>query len=728
MLMTRRQFMRVAVRGGASLALMSVPFYSRALPADSPPAFELDLDGQMFSPPSDPAEWPAFQLALKEWREETRTGMRYSDALYRRPEFAWAASNYSCCFLMLCDETFYDWGRGRYTVDAFLDRHEREFGGFDSLVLWHAYPRIGVDPRNQFDFYRDQPGGLDGLRDAVRQLLRRGVRTYIDYNPWDVSTRREDKPDMDAVVDLVGALEVDGIFLDTMRQGASDFRAKLDAVRPGVILESEGAVPLENVYDHHASWAQGFADSPVPGVMRHKWFERRHMQHQIKRWHRDHAGELHAAWMNGSGMMVWENVFGSLLPWSPRDRSVLRAMVPIQRRYTAIFQSEGWTPMVPTEQHGVYASVWEADGVRLWTMVNRLWSAVTGPLLRVADSPGHSYFDLVAGKGAGIQVDVQTALLSGDIPPRGIGCFISGAQADLGEGFQEFLRRQSQVNARADTDTRPPQIETRLLSSAATAHASDLPGGMIEIPAASLELTMAMRTRECGFYDSSPPVCAEEDWAHCFASVVTVRRHAVLPHFAIDETLVTNAEFARFLQASGYRPTHVENFLKHWGGTQLPSQLADHPVVYVDLDDARAYTKWAGKRLPTEEEWQYAAQGADGRRYPWGERFDAARCNGGEGGGTTPVKAFPTGRSPFGCYDMCGNVWQWTESERSDGRTRFCILRGGSWFTAAGSIWYTDGGPRPANFAVKFLRTWPGLDRSSTIGFRCVADLERPRR
>ncbi|MCX5672872.1 MAG: SUMF1/EgtB/PvdO family nonheme iron enzyme, partial [Planctomycetota bacterium] len=123
------------------------------------------------------------------------------------------------------------------------------------------------------------------------------------------------------------------------------------------------------------------------------------------------------------------------------------------------------------------------------------------------------------------------------------------------------------------------------------------------------------------------------------------------------------------------------------------------------------------------EEWQYAAQGADVRKYPWGEQMKPGRCNGGETGGTTSVKAFPGGRSPFGCYDMCGNVWQWTESERSDGRTRFCIIRGGSWFTAKGSNWYVDGGPRPANFATKFLMTWPGLDRCSTIGFRCTVDL-----
>jgi formylglycine-generating enzyme required for sulfatase activity len=195
----------------------------------------------------------------------------------------------------------------------------------------------------------------------------------------------------------------------------------------------------------------------------------------------------------------------------------------------------------------------------------------------------------------------------------------------------------------------------------------------------------------------------------------------------MDETLVTNAQFGEFLKASRYRPRHGEDFLKHWTRGRPPAGLEDHPVVNVDLDDARAYADWAGKRLPTEEEWQYAAQGADGRKYPWGEEMEPGRCNAGETGGTTPVKAFPRGRSPVGCYDMCGNVWQWTESERSDSRTSFCIIRGGAFYAAKGSGWYVDGGPRPANFATKFLLTWPGLDRCSTIGFRCVADLSAAR-
>jgi len=204
--------------------------------------------------------------------------------------------------------------------------------------------------------------------------------------------------------------------------------------------------------------------------------------------------------------------------------------------------------------------------------------------------------------------------------------------------------------------------------------------------------------------------------------MVRFERPVRLEPYAIDLTPVTNRQYAVFLRQSGYRPDDAENFLKHWDEGRVPPGLEDHPVVYVDLEDARAYARWAGKRLPTEEEWQYAAQGPEGREYPWGDAWEEGRSNDGSTGGTTSVTAFPSGRSPFGCYDMCGNVWEWTESQRGDGRTRFCILKGGSYYKAEGSHWYADGGPQTCRFAAKFLLTWPGLDRCATIGFRCVVD------
>jgi formylglycine-generating enzyme required for sulfatase activity len=227
--------------------------------------------------------------------------------------------------------------------------------------------------------------------------------------------------------------------------------------------------------------------------------------------------------------------------------------------------------------------------------------------------------------------------------------------------------------------------------------------------------------RECGFYEV-PNIVYPDLRFHNLHREWSMSRRVSLPPYALDLTPVTNRQFDEFLRASGYIPPHPENFLLHWVNERIPDGLEEHPVVYVSLEDARAYADWAGKRLPTEAEWQFAAQGFAAHRYPWGDEWQPDACNYGQVGGTTPVKQFPQGRSPFGCYDLCGNVWEWTESERSDGRNRFAILKGGSFYRAEGSAWYADGGAKPNDFAAKFLLMYPGLDRCATIGLRCAVD------
>jgi formylglycine-generating enzyme required for sulfatase activity len=317
-------------------------------------------------------------------------------------------------------------------------------------------------------------------------------------------------------------------------------------------------------------------------------------------------------------------------------------------------------------------------------------------------------------------------VLSGRLRPRGVGAFLCGRSEELGDDFAAFLAGQAALDARAGeatdfparTAVRTPVRRTRPYRRQA------LPAEMVPIPGASLRMTTRFRVRECGFYEAqSEPLGSGRLPLH---GPHAVERHVDLAPYAVDRWPVTNGQFAAFLGQSGYRPRHPESFLRHWRDGAPPPGMEEHPVVYVDLDDTRAYARWVGKRLPSEEEWQYAAQGPDGRRYPWGEEARPGLCNGGESGTTTSVFAFPEGRSPFGCEDMCGNVWEWTESERRDGRTRFSMLRGGSFYRAEGSDWYLDGGARPADFAAKFLLSWPGLDRCATIGFRCAVDLAEP--
>jgi formylglycine-generating enzyme required for sulfatase activity len=145
-------------------------------------------------------------------------------------------------------------------------------------------------------------------------------------------------------------------------------------------------------------------------------------------------------------------------------------------------------------------------------------------------------------------------------------------------------------------------------------------------------------------------------------------------------------------------------------------------VVFVSYDDAKAYAAWAHKRLPTEQEWAYAAGAADGRAWPWGDAApDASLCTL-FGGGTQPVGAHPSGRSPFGVEDLVGNVWQWTASLMHNGRHRVVFLRGGSWYRPPDGMWWVKGGPRKISDHFPLPLFGPAMNRLSTVGFRCVMD------
>ena len=134
-----------------------------------------------------------------------------------------------------------------------------------------------------------------------------------------------------------------------MKEAQPGLRAALDAVKPGIALEGESTLPLARTCDHHLSWAQWFSDSDVPGVLRARWFEQRHMLHHTRRWNRDHTEELHSAWLNGVGVLVWENVFGAWVGWSERDKELLRAMRPVQREYAELLATGEWTPLAARE-------------------------------------------------------------------------------------------------------------------------------------------------------------------------------------------------------------------------------------------------------------------------------------------------------------------------------------------------------------------------------------------
>lgn len=707
-------------------------------------------------------------------------GKKFDETLYQRPDLQWIRKTYAMHLIMAWDKDFFDPQSQKYRYEDFLKRAQSLYGGDEAVGIWPNWPMLGLDQRNQWDMYRALPGGLKRLKQlAELGRSKYNTRFFISYNPWDESTRWVDHHT--GMSEMIEAISADGVVLDTEGKSSPERQAAADKVRPGVIMYSEGmAVPRDmpgivSGRVHNALYYPPMLN--LNKFIRPDFAIFRVAELYLEPIRREYALSM----FNGYGTEV--NQFRPGRPnWVDEDYRFWGRTLRVLRENSSVFSQKNYVPLWPSRRDSIYINQWPGGEKTIFTVFSLQPAGYQGSLFETPVKTGYHVVDLwnheelkpeekngqwqvpidveafsqkwlgtnnegavgtiavlpnllqVERKGdvlsfsasRGQVIRIWSGLPAYDQKPREYP--ISAQQIALHKVFErpegKFVLQLLEKNGEL-LDERVIWVETglaRLISKKATYFPSEvIPTGMVQIPAGKFRMTVK-------YGDDFIPNPREYP-----------QEELQIPAFLMDKHPVTNAQFAQFLDDARYRPKDTSNFLRHWVGGKIPRGQKQFPVTYVSYEDAQAYALWASKRLPTEIEWQYAAQTSDLREWPWSKeakvkreqqvitetltvsklQVDSTLCNTGNGK-LYPVGSYPLGANPFGLEDLVGCVWQMTNDLYSNGSNQYIIVKGGSYYLPASSWWYVEGGPRELNYTQKLMRISPGFERNATTGFRCA--------
>lgn len=708
----------------------------------------------------------------------------FNDSLYQRNDLKWIRHTYVLHLMDAWDKFYYDIADGKYHLQDFLKRGKKLYGGDDIVSIWPTWPTLGLDQRNQFDLFNDLPGGTAAMKQQAVLSRAKGTKFFICYNPWDESTRTENH--FEALSRLIKATTADGVVLDTKGESSYELQHAADIVRPGVVMYSEGmAVPKDM-----AGIVSGRVHNALyypPMLNLNKLIKPEFTIFRVAELYKEKIRrEFATSFFNGYGTEI--NIMAPGQPdWVTDQYRYLGRTTRILRENTHNFIGRGYTPLISVSADSIWVNKWEADQKIIYTIYSIIPSGYKGRLFEVQPSPDRHFVDLwnhrlvepekVDSKWfITVNTDAFNASELGTNNEGAVGCIAElpvylsvhltgddlrvstvgkGDEIRIWRGIPEY-NKQPVTLKRGNHDLKISKLFDRyegpiviqLMDSGILVDEQ-----VIHVaPGAARRVSTVMRTKK----NSAAPMGMVSIPGGKFHFKVTNGDEFIgYPKQDVDSTFdvaplhmdkypVTNEQFLQFLRATRYKPSDTANFLKHWVKGRIPAGQEKFPVVYVSYEDARAYAAWAGKRLPTEIEWQCAAQTPLLREWPWDQKkpvsrkiqyvnatltvtnlegIDSSLCNLGNGQ-PYPVGSYPLGANPYGLQDLVGCVWQLTNDLYMSGSHRYIMMKGGSYFKPSSSWWYVQGGPRELHYRQFLLRVSQGFERNATVGFRCVQDKE----
>lgn len=327
-----------------------------------------------------------YKEAFFRWKDHIREKMDLS--IYQRKDIKWYEKALYHHLAFVYSREIFNYETQEFEVDRLLDEGGK-FGGYDILVLWFVYPRLGVDTRKQWDFCRDIPGGYEGINKICEKAHKRGVKVMLPYNPWDQGQEESLADTLDALEELVKNTDIDGIWFDTMDSIPNGCRERLDNVRPGLVccLEVTPRVK-ETVETITGSWNQRFA-MPEGHILRYLFPE--HKAPITSRWRLEGKKDtlIKRAIFNGTGFAVWQDVFGAWLPFDEKQKEDLKKWKQILLEQYDIYFGRNCMPLYPVKQKEIYVNAFYHNNgnEEIYSLYNASNHEVQGELIKIDPMP-----------------------------------------------------------------------------------------------------------------------------------------------------------------------------------------------------------------------------------------------------------------------------------------------------------------------------------------------------
>ena len=354
-------------------------------------------DVRRFRTELKPGGWVQYDIYVDDHAGDWRDGLRlmfqgrwlydlesFDDTLFKRPDLAWIRESYLLMLQFAWDREYYDALTGTSKFKTFLPSMDSLVGGYEAYMLWPTWPRLGLDQRNQWDMYRDLPGGIAELKSQVAFARTRGTKFFIAYNPWDESTRKEDH--LAGMESMLRTLDADGVVLDTWGQSSRDFQAAADRVKPGVIMYSEGMAVPADMPGIVAGRVHDAIYMPPPlnlnKLIKPDFAIFRVIQLAEGRIHR----EIGVSLFNGYGNEL--NIMRPGRPdWIKEELAYLGLATKVLRENASAFTVKDWIPLLPTTVDSVWVNCWPAAEKTVYTVYSLRPEGYRGPLFAAPRRP-----------------------------------------------------------------------------------------------------------------------------------------------------------------------------------------------------------------------------------------------------------------------------------------------------------------------------------------------------